>query len=147
MAPIPFTLEPSRTVRDQHGAEWTISVARGNQWPGWRWLNFLDGFGWAADSAPVYLVLHLPAVPSVVARWLSYHLLRRTDWRVTIRPGTHSADQAVRGAVLNEEYPSKSAAVERAQQLVVEVLKKGVGELTCPGPARERGGSRARLAR
>jgi hypothetical protein len=141
MAPIPFTLEPSRVVRDPHGAEWTISIARGNQWPGWRWLNFLEGFGWAADSAPVYVIIHLPAVPFIVARWLSYHLRRRTDWRVTIRPGIHSGDQAVRGAVLNEEYPSKSAAAQRAEQLVAKVVKEGVGELTRPGPTGEPGGS------
>jgi hypothetical protein len=128
-------------VRDPDGAEWTITIARGNQWPGWEWWNFLEGLGWGGDSAWGALALGLIAAPSIAARWVSYHLRRRTDWRVTIRPGAHSAGQAVRGAILNEEYPSKSAAAERAEQLVATVMKEGIDELTRPESAKERGGS------
>jgi hypothetical protein len=115
--PISLTLHPSRTVTDPDGAKWTVAVARGNQWPGWAWLNWLEGWGWAGDAAPVALALGLLALPSVTARWLGYRLRRRTDWRVTVRRGEHTDEQATREAVINELHPSKEAAAERGEQL------------------------------
>ena len=131
LMPISLAIYPSRTVTDPDGVEWTIAIARGNQWAGWGWLNFLEE-SWITDIAPVHLPLYLLALPSVATRWSSYYLRRRTDWQVTVRRGSHDNGQAARDALIAEVHPSREAAAERGERLAGVI---GQGEISQLLPA------------
>jgi hypothetical protein len=117
----PFTSDHSQIVRAPDGRNWTITIQRGNAWQPWPWF---EAFSTATQTAGDTLVgtlvlLPLPALlaaPAVLGRWVVYKLRRRTDWRVTVRLGSHYSG-ARRGAVLDELHQHKAAAAARAEEL------------------------------
>ena len=117
----PFTADPSQIVRAPDGRNWTITIQRGNAWQPWRWFDrFSTGIEMGQDTLiGIVVALALPgllAAPPVLGRWAVYKLRRRTDWRVTVRPGSHYSG-ARRGAVLDELHQHKAAATARAEEL------------------------------
>lgn len=115
--PIPFTLHPARPVPVAPASpRWTVGIHRAGAWPGWRWLDRALDLNWPDELGFVPLLLGLPAVPTIVARRLTYAARRRTDWEVLVYRGDVGGYQP-KDAVLVENLPSKAAAVERAEQL------------------------------
>jgi hypothetical protein len=117
----PFTSDHSQIVRAPDRRNWTITIQRGNAWQPWPWFEaFSTATRTAGDTLVGTLVLSaLPGLlvgPAVLSRWVVYKLRGRTDWRVTVRPGSHYSG-ARRGAVLDEVHEHKPAAAARAEEL------------------------------
>jgi hypothetical protein len=120
----PFEILKAQPVQGPDGADWTVSIARGNQWKGWKWTENVDALAENDGSSGVGLVLQVLLLPSGLAAmycFVTYHLVRRRDWRVTIRKGVHTADRARRDAVYDERCETKQAAAERAQVVLAHI--------------------------
>jgi hypothetical protein len=107
------------------GQTWTVAVVRSNQWQSWRWVRMLDRLmdkdGSGSALPLVLMVLQLPALLPAAGAWLGYHLRGRRDVRLTVRAGRHSASEARRDALVDEWFPSKASAIQRAHELVEEL--------------------------
>jgi hypothetical protein len=117
----PFASDHSQIVRASDGRNWTITIQRGNAWQPWPWFETFSDSALSAGDTLVGMLLgwSLPVLlagPPILGRWLVYKLRRRTDWRVTVRPGSHYSG-ARRGSVLDELHQHKAAAAARAEEL------------------------------
>jgi hypothetical protein len=125
MAVVSFDVDPCQSVADPDGASWTVAVVRANQWQRWRWLRWVevvfDGYNVVGALLIAIVVFAVPAVVAMGLRWFAYHLLYRTDKRVTVREGVHHQGSARRDAVLDEIHPNAQQAHDRARALSDEI--------------------------
>lgn len=112
-------------VDGPHGEPWTVAVVRSNQWQPSRWVRYLDelmdrdGSGSAISIG--LMMLQLPAFIPAGGRWISYHLRRRRDVRLTVRAGRHDSGNALQNTQLDELFDSEDAAIERATHLIADI--------------------------
>jgi hypothetical protein len=120
-----------RAVRAPDGSEWTVHVARGNQWQGWRRVNRVNDNPLTAIPVldAVGLFAYLVNVPPSLYRWVVHVMGRRTDWLVAVRPGGSIWGRLAYDWVLLEAVPGRPAAVARAEAVMQMIARDGPLEL------------------
>lgn len=101
----------------QEPTRWTISVARGNEWPGWRWLDRADRLDLSGEAGVIAILLLVLTIPSVTFRRIVYAVRGRSDWDVLVYRGMES-DHRPHRAVRHEKCATREAAQSRATELL-----------------------------
>lgn len=94
-------------------------MERGNEWPGWRWLDRIERLDLAGEAGVVALLLLVVTLPSVALRRIAYLARGRSDWDVLVYRGAEGDHRPPR-AVLHERCETRAAATSRADALYRE---------------------------
>lgn len=112
-------------VEGPDGRAWTVAVVRSNQWQAWGWIRYLDRLmdrdGSGSAILIVFMMFQLPGIFPVAGRWMSYHLRRRQDVKLTVRAGRHDGGNALQDTHLDDLFESKDSAMKRASQVIRDI--------------------------